>query len=63
MRVGYTSPVRDVYENACDNADCECRTALDWPDNIRNGCKHKDSPDTKSEHDLDNDVLPDDHDD
>jgi hypothetical protein len=28
----------DVYANACDDENCECRSSALWPDNIRNGC-------------------------
>jgi hypothetical protein len=28
----------DVYANACDDENCECRNSVFWPDNIRNGC-------------------------
>ena len=27
------------YAHACDDADCPCRRSLDFPDNIRDGCK------------------------
>jgi hypothetical protein len=31
----------DVYANACDDENCECRKSASWPDNIRNGCAER----------------------
>lgn len=31
-----------IYDNACDDENCECRNSTLWPDNIRNGCPNKD---------------------
>ncbi len=33
----------DVYVNACDDGNCECRKASVFPDNIRSGCACKEA--------------------
>ena len=35
----------DVYVNACDDENCECRKSNVFPDNIRSGCAHKEGED------------------
>jgi len=35
----------DVYVNACDDENCDCRKASVFPDNIRSGCAHKEGED------------------
>jgi hypothetical protein len=33
----------DVYVNACDDENCECRKASVFPNNIRSGCACKEA--------------------
>ena len=33
----------DVYANACDDENCECRKASVFPNNIRSGCACKEA--------------------
>lgn len=33
----------DVYVNACDDENCECRKANVFPENIRSGCACKEA--------------------
>ena len=32
---------KDIYANSCADADCQCRQAINWPDNIKDGCAHR----------------------
>ena len=34
---------KDVYTNACDDENCECRKASVFPNNLRSGCACKEA--------------------
>jgi hypothetical protein len=38
-----TAAEEDVYTNACDDENCECRKASVFPNNIRSGCACKEA--------------------
>ena len=45
---------KDIYANSCADADCQCRQAINWPDNIKDGCFEKVSDEPSVENILRN---------